>query len=265
MCRMNGSLDSKRILYRSAHIIICSWGTGNGTSRKGPTPPPCTNAHCWKIRSFLKAHYCGESPYGNGPDDGCLINPPQKPGTGIDVLADSNCEWSESKQAAQCEQCGQLSSLVRSILIRKLRRLGLPAEANGQTYFTVWESPSSRWSLAKASYSRTVGLDIELCQVIVIIDQTSHVLVLRKLPFQKTNVDVPTVTQWFPVDLADADGEGQLFWREMLTSATGSTLSACIMEPPKPSFLDLATACRGRPLEMDGRQQQRIGRLHQLG
>ena len=24
---------------------------------------------CTQIKSYLKAHYCGESPYGNGPDD----------------------------------------------------------------------------------------------------------------------------------------------------------------------------------------------------
>ena len=52
----------------------------------------------------------------------------------------------------------------------------------------------SSWSLAEADYSRTVGLDLELCRVIVILDQSSNVVVLRKLPFKKTNVDVPAVT-----------------------------------------------------------------------
>jgi hypothetical protein len=64
--------------------------------------------------------------------------------------------------------------------------------------------------LAAADYSHTAGDDLELCQVIVIIDQSSHVSVLRELPFQKTDVDVPEVTEWYPIDLADAGGDGQV-------------------------------------------------------
>src|SRR5262249_22324633 len=59
-------------------------------------------------------------------------------------------------------------------------------------------------------YQRPVGSDVELCQVIVIIDQSSHVRVLRKVPFQKTNMDVPAMTQWSPIDLADVDGDGRV-------------------------------------------------------
>lgn len=29
------------------------------------------------------------------------------------------------------------------------------------------------------------------------------------MPFQKTDADVPQVTTWFPVDIADVDGDGQ--------------------------------------------------------
>jgi hypothetical protein len=49
-----------------------------------------------------------------------------------------------------------------------------------------------------------------LCSVIVIIDQSSHVHVLRKVRFQKTNVDAPTVTTWFPIDLADVERDGRI-------------------------------------------------------
>ncbi len=45
--------------------------------------------------------------------------------------------------------------------------------------------------------------------MIVVVDESSHVIVLRKLPFQKTDMDVSTVTQWAPVDFADVDGNGQ--------------------------------------------------------
>jgi hypothetical protein len=44
----------------------------------------------------------------------------------------------------------------------------------------------------------------------MIIDQGSHTFVLRKVPFQKTDVDKPTVTTWTPIDLADVDGDGHV-------------------------------------------------------
>jgi len=152
--------------------------------------PACVDAQCRKIMSFLKAHYCSESPYGNGREDGCQITIPKGPHPGVDVVADFECEC-----------------YIRSVLTRELRRLGLPAKANGQTYFTAWKSTASGWSLAAAYYVRTADSNVELCQVIVVIDQSSHVLMLRKLPFQKTDVERPAVTQWSPIDLADVDGE----------------------------------------------------------
>src|SRR4029077_21263663 len=180
-------------------------------TERDPHRPACADAHCRKIESFLKSHYCGESPFGNGPDNGCEIKFPQKPRADIDVLADYHCEWDETKRVARCEQNGTPSSVVRDLLIRQLRRAGLPHKAKGQTYFTVWKSNLSGLSMAAAYYSRPVGTsDVEICEVIVTIDQNSHAILLRKLPFQKTDVDVPTVTQWTPVDLADVEGDGQI-------------------------------------------------------
>jgi hypothetical protein len=168
----------------------------------------CADAHCRKVKSFLKAHYCGASPFANGPDDGCEIKTVDKPTAGVTVIADYKCEWSDSKQAAQCEQHGQPSAVVRNILITELHRLGLPDNASGQTYFEVWKSAHSGWSLAMAYYSRSVGDEVELCEVIVVIDESAHAIVLRKLPLQRTDRDVYTVTQWAPLDIADADGAG---------------------------------------------------------
>ena len=133
-----------------------------------------------------------------------------------------------------CKQHGEPSSYIRSVLTRELRRLGLPAKANGQTYFTAWKSTASGWSLAAANYVRSAGSNIELCQVIVVIDQSSHVLMLRKLPFQKTDVERPAVTQWSPIDLADVDGDGQVdvvlrgdayedHWLEVVSVGQGSS------------------------------------------
>ena len=87
--------------------------------------------------------------------------------------------------------------------------------------------------MAEAYYFHIVGSDMELCQVIVAIDQGSHAFVLRKLPFQKTDADVPAVTQWSLIDLADAGGDGQVdfilegdayedHWLEVVTMQGGS-------------------------------------------
>lgn len=49
-----------------------------------------------------------------------------------------------------------------------------------------------------------------LCQVILVVDQTSRVIVLRRVPYQKTDVDVPVATTWSLVDVADVNGDGQV-------------------------------------------------------
>jgi len=132
------------------------------------------------------------------------------PRNGVDFLANHHCEWNETKKDSECKQNGQPSASVRNLLFQELVRLGLPPNANGHTHFDVLKPGASSWSVAAAAYFHTVGEEIELCQVIVIIDQNSHVTVLRELPFQKADIDVPEVTQWSLVDLADVDGDGQV-------------------------------------------------------
>jgi hypothetical protein len=186
-------------------------GSLSAQTEEDPHRPACTHASCQKIRAFLKKHYCGESPFGNGPDDGCELQVVgRKPGANVNALADYECDWNEKKEEFECHQKGQPTSTARSILMRELQRLGLPANANGITTFKVWESTRGGLLIATADYHRVVGSDIELCEVIVAIDGDSHVLVLREVPFQKTDADVPKVTQWSLVDLADVDGDGNI-------------------------------------------------------
>ena len=208
MCRTASSLHHKYILITALVSALVAGTQLRAAAKSDPHRPACVDAQCRKIMSFLKAHYCSESPYGDGPEAGCQIKTPKGPRPGVDIVADFECEWSDTKGATDCKQHGEPSSHIRSVLTRELWRLGLPAKANGQTYFTTWRSTASGWSLAAAYYSRTAHSTVELCQVIVVIDQSSHVLVLRKLPFQKTDVERPAVTQWYPIDLADADGDG---------------------------------------------------------
>ena len=49
-----------------------------------------------------------------------------------------------------------------------------------------------------------------LCQVITLVDQNGRVQVLRNVRFQKTDADVPAVTRWSPIDIADVDGDGSM-------------------------------------------------------
>ncbi len=179
--------------------------------QEDPHRPACTKESCKQIEAFVRKHYCGGSPAGNGPDDGCDLRiVARKPGANVNALADFECDWNEKKEEFECHQKGQPPSTVRDILMRELRRLGLPASVTGTTTFNVWKSTLGGPLIAAADYERVIGSDIELCQVIVAIEGDSRVTVLRKVPFQKTDADVPTVTQWSLVDLADVDGDGNI-------------------------------------------------------
>jgi hypothetical protein len=179
-------------------------------ARKDPHRPACVNARCRKIKKFLKAHYCGESPAGNGPDDGCELRSPQKRTLAAKVIADFDCAWIESEAKSKCHQKTPPALAIRSMLIRELQRVGLPAQREAGIYFTVLKSPSLGWLLATANYSHAVGSDLMLCKVLALIDPDGNLQVLRKLAFQKTDADVPNVTSWFPIDIADVDGDGRL-------------------------------------------------------
>ncbi len=90
-----------------------------------------------------------------------------------------------------------------------MKRLGLPQREERFLNFSIWESNQPGWFVAEAFY-RSIGHDkLTLCQVIAIIDRDSSVHVLRKVPFQNTDVDVPTVTTWSLLDIADVNGDGR--------------------------------------------------------
>lgn len=181
----------------------------NTESQQDPNRPPCTSARCKVVESFLKAHYCGDSPAGNGPDNGCELLPPKKQPAGIDVLASYDCTFDQKTGQDHCAQHGQPSVAIRDILTTELGKVGLPANAPGQIAFTIWKYRSSGWIVADASYSRLARSSLDLCQVIVRIDKDSHVLVLRKCPFKNTDADVPDVTEWTLADVADIERSGQ--------------------------------------------------------
>jgi hypothetical protein len=179
-------------------------------SQEDPHRPACTSESCKQIETFLKKHYCGQSPAGNGPDDSCDLRDRAKRSSGVTAVADYDCEWNETTNVADCKQQGQITPQLRAILFHELQQLGLPAKAPGNTYFKIWQSDRVRWYVAQADYSHRIGDDIELCEVIALVDQNSNVTVLRKLPFTKTDVDVPKTTEWSLLDLSDTRSLGHL-------------------------------------------------------
>jgi hypothetical protein len=180
-----------------------------GERAKDPHRPPCTGAPCQKIESFLKANFCGASPFGKGPRNGCDTRYSKQLLNGVNVLAAFDCEWSVTDGRPKCRQRSQPPPAVRSLLIGEMRRLGLPATGEKDIYFTAWQPSSTKWFLAAADYGQASGSDLLLCQVIVVVHPGGHVQALRKVQFQKTNADKPAVTTWFPIGIADVDGDGE--------------------------------------------------------
>lgn len=182
----------------------------NGQREKDPHRPACTSAPCHKIETFLRSKFCGASPFGNGPRNGCDTRYAKQLLTGVNILAAFDCEWSVADGRPKCRQRSEPSPAIRSILLREMRRLGLPPRAEKDIYFTVWQPLSAKWFLAAADYGQANGSQLALCQVIVVVGPGGRVQALRKVQFQKTDADVPTVTTWFPIGIADVDGDGQL-------------------------------------------------------
>jgi len=209
MYRMTGRISPALVLI--VMLLSISFARAQSAERTEPDPhrPACVDAHCFTAKSFVQAHYCGASPFGNGPDDSCEIKKVVKAHADVEVVADFSCGWNDSTHAAECDQRGKPSQVVGDVLIGELHRIGLPANATGQTYFTVWKAGRSGWSIAVASYSRITGSVLDVCEVVAIIDEKLHATVLREQPFQTTDVEVPTITSWALVDLADVEGTGQ--------------------------------------------------------
>lgn len=204
-------LRCENIILVALVLLLCILAPRlNGQHEKDPHRPACTSAPCQKIESFLRAKFCGASPFGKGPQNGCDTRAAKQLVTGVNVLAAFNCEWSVTDGRPKCRQRSEPSPAIRSLLLKEMRRLGLPAKAEKDIYFTVWQPSSAKWLLAAADYGQASGSDLALCQVIVVVSPGGRIQTLRKVQFQKTNADKPTVATWFPMGIADVDGDGQL-------------------------------------------------------
>lgn len=200
-----------KIILATVLTLLCIFAPRlRGQREKDPHRPPCTSVPCQKVESFLKAKFCGASPFGNGPPNGCDTRYAKPLLTGVKVIAAFDCETNVTDGRPKCRQRSQPPPAVRSLLLREMRRLGLPAKVEKDIYFTVWQPSSTKWLLAAADYGEANGGKLALCQVIVVVHPGGRVQALRRVRFQKTDADVPTVTTWFPMGIGDADGDGQL-------------------------------------------------------
>ncbi len=172
-----------------------------------PHRPPCTTAECRTIESFLKQHYCGEFPYGNGSADSCDLRVRKRVGS-PEVHADTDCHW--DADSLKCRQNGQVQPTLRAIAIREMRKRGLPKAQAERVLFTAWGVPASSWSVVAADYTNVSGSVASICEVILLVGPASKVTVVRAMPFHRTDADVPTTTTWQMVDLVDVDGDGRL-------------------------------------------------------
>jgi hypothetical protein len=120
---------SQKLLIVS--LLMSSYGAMGGRKDVPPDPhrPWCTTPECRTIKSFLKQHYCGESPFANGPADGCDIRTQKRFGS-PQIKAEPQCDSDDG--GSRCRQNGEVQPDLRAVAIRQMRRLGLPAaESDG--------------------------------------------------------------------------------------------------------------------------------------
>jgi len=200
---------SNRFVSIAATLLLISLGVVVDAERD-PHRPPCASHACEAIQDFLKQHYCSEFHYTEGPEEGCEITAPSSPGPGVQVIARAECSSNQVEPRFTCQQHGEPPAAIRAGLTRLLRRLGLRPKPDGITTFTVWQQRSTGWWLAEAQYTRLHGDRLDVCQATVAVDPESHIVPLRSLRFRETDADVPSVTQWTPLALADVNGDGNV-------------------------------------------------------
>lgn len=196
--------------FRTAGARLTAlWAIGLAASAPGlgqPHRQPCRTARCKAVRAFVKAHYCGESPFGNGPDDSCRIQALQKKSSDVIVEANSVCS-SDENATTPCKQTGSIAPALRAKLLERTHELGMPTSEDNAVLFLAMKSKKTGWSLLQASDESTKGSKLLVCDLVVAIDPDGGFHELRKIPFQTTDAEVPTVTVWSAIDIADVNGQ----------------------------------------------------------
>jgi hypothetical protein len=196
-----------QFLYAGAFLTIISITPAMGSSEKDPHRRGCMADSCQAIKRFLKAHYCGESPFGNGPADGCDIRVAEGRKIHAELTADYDCASSGEKGTSACKQAGQIPIELSRSLNRELHRLGLPNSGVKDVKYRLLSS--TRFSVVEAYYESPHGTNLWLCQAIAVFSDPNTISIAREVRYQKTDVDVPAVTTWAAIDIADVNGDGE--------------------------------------------------------
>src|SRR6267142_2279295 len=119
---MMSFLRREKTVFAAVVVLLCILAPQlKGQHEKDPHRPPCTSAPCQKIESFLRAHFCGASAFGNGPQNGCDTRYSKQLLTGVNVIAAFDCETSPTDGRPKCRQRSQPPPAVRSLLLREMR------------------------------------------------------------------------------------------------------------------------------------------------
>ena len=194
----------------------------------------CTSSNCRAVRAFIKTHYCGKSPFGNGPSDSCEILLPKNPTLGTRATASFNCKWNDAAGKPLCNQTGSISEEIRAGLLKEMHQESLPQRDDHEVFFSVLTSAPTGWLLLEANYEHVKGDELMLCQVLAVVDPDKQLHLLRKVPYQKTDADVPKVTTWSTVDIVNVNGqqefilEGDAYedhWFEAIEMHNGNSIT----------------------------------------
>ncbi len=188
-------------------ILLTCFAGALAQSTEDPQRPACTNSVCRAARAYIKTHYCGESPYGNGPDDGCDIIPVKHLASGTSPVAHYKCGWDDNTNKPTCKQVGSPPPKYLSALLDKMHQLGLPKQDDGKVLFSDLTSTSAGWSVLEAYYQQISGENMALCQFIAAVGPDKKLYELRKIRFQTTDAEKPLVTMWSPIDIATVSGQ----------------------------------------------------------
>jgi hypothetical protein len=163
------ALKFEKTVFAAVVILLCIIAPQlNGQRQNDPHRPACTSASCKKIESFLRVHFCGASPFGNGPENGCDTRYSKQLLTGVNVLAAFDCETSVTDGRPKCRQRTEPSPTARSILVREMRQLGLPTKSGeGRLLYrlaaAVREMVPCRGGLWRGEWRSTSALPDHYC------------------------------------------------------------------------------------------------------
>jgi hypothetical protein len=200
----------RKLIVAALLVISLIPAYANTPSRKDPHRPPCTSQECRAIQQYLKAHYCGRSPWGNGEGESCELRVPKAATRGFKTLASYHCDPEDTSRSYRCAQRGTVPAAVVEAMHGQLTAIGVPAAAQRGIYYSIYQPSSAPWKLVEATYLRYKGDILTECQVLAVLGTDSVPHVLHKASCTKNDVDKPVFTEWSLLDVADVNVDGRV-------------------------------------------------------